>query len=57
MGIKDKPKKQNPVAKELITNPKFKHKMEKAYKERLHQQNEDELDHEIKEYLEGTFKE
>ena len=53
MGIKDKQRKQNPVAKELITNPKFKHKMEKAYKELIHQQNEEELANEIKEFLNG----
>ena len=51
-NMKEK-RQRNPVAKELIVNQKFKHKMEKSYKERLHNQKEIELEQEKKDYLNG----
>lgn len=50
----DKKKKvRNPIALELITSSKFKHKKERSYKERIQVQNEQELDQEIKEFVNG----
>ncbi len=51
--MENKKKKSNPVAKELLVSKKFKHKMEKSYKERIHQQNESELEQEKRDYING----
>ncbi len=51
--MENKKKQSNPVARELLVSKKFKHKMEKSYKERIHQQNESELEQEIKDYIHG----
>ncbi len=51
----DKKKQHKPIAQELIVSKKFKHKMEKSYKERIHLQNQEEKEEEIKEYISGEL--
>lgn len=50
---KKKQRQPNPVAKELLVNAKFKHKAERSYKERIQIQNEEELEQEIKDFING----
>lgn len=50
---KKKQQVRNLVAKDLYVNAKFKHKMEKSYKERIKLQEESEQEQDIKDYMNG----
>jgi hypothetical protein len=44
---------RNLIAKDLYVNAKFKHKVEKGYKERLQIQEEEELEQEKRDFING----
>ena len=54
MQKKKEVRQRNCIAKDLYVNAKFKHKVEKSYKERIKLQEESEQQEEIAEYLKGT---
>ena len=44
---------RNLIAKDLYVNAKFKHKVEKSYKERITEQEQSEQEQEIKDFING----
>ena len=53
MQKKKEVRQRNCIAKDLYVNAKFKHKMEKSYKERIKLQEESEQEQDIKDYMNG----